>query len=245
LSAIIHSPCMIEEQIKFYDAASADYSQKRYEGKMLSYIHYIFRKRLSIFLEMFQGALPKEKKHLILEIGCADGIVVREILTKFSNSVEKITGLDVSPGMIERAKVLTKDTRADFVLRGDEQGTYDIVMELGVHVSDLEKEISYINSLLKPGGLFFYSNVGRKSSFTRIKLKNAPHVSDYMTYAEMDVVLLKHFEIVDSKAYGLFIPKLWAFPMIARILQPLFDLIVRPFAPELFHEKIYLLRKKR
>jgi SAM-dependent methyltransferase len=230
---------------QFYDSESDQYSKKRYEGLLSTYTQFLFRKRLEIFLGMFKQ-IAGQRKVSLLDIGCADGIVINRIQRAFPQSTHKVVGIDISPQMIAQARESIKDPRASFYLRNEApQEMYGVILELGVHVENLEDEIQYVKNHLVNGGYFIYSVAGRDSLHARIKLQNAAYVKDYRSYADAERILSEHFEIVDSQAYGFFIPKLWSIPPLARVLQPIIDSILRGITPSLFHEKIYLLRDKR
>jgi 2-polyprenyl-3-methyl-5-hydroxy-6-metoxy-1,4-benzoquinol methylase len=231
------------ESKKFYDAESSKYSEKRYEGALLTYTQYLFRTRLKIFLETMRKIVRPNLS--LLEIGCADGVIMGKVDTTFSGMFQKLKGIDISPLMIQVASEHYRDPRFSFVLREQEsEENFDVIIELGVHVEKMEEEIKYVVSHLKSGGHFIFSVAGKKSLHARIKIPNAPYVKDYVAYSEADKIIGEKFDIVLTKTYGFFIPKIWKFPSIARIVQPVADSVLRPFVPELFHEKIYFLRLK-
>jgi len=235
----------LDNQISFYDKESVYYTKKRYAPVTESYTQYIFKIRLAIFLsflERIEKDLPKNAT--IFEIGCADGVVFKAIEKKFPERFSRFVGMDISPKMIEEAKKQNDNPRAIFCVRNDTPSEqFDIVIELGVHASDLQTESQYVSDHLKPGGYFFYSYAGSESIYRRIKLKDVAYAEEYQPYAAYESILRKFFEIRYEKVYGLFVPKLWKFPSIARALQPVIDVILERFVPELFHEKLYVLVK--
>ena len=232
---------------QYYDKESSSYSHKRYDGQLLTYVQFLFRQRLSIFLDYLTTILSDKTDNLsLIEIGCADGIIIRKVLEYFPERWERIVGLDISEEMLKEARRRTNNPLVFFQIRnGEGLRPTDIVIRLGVHTPNLEEEIEYIKKILKPGGYVFYSVGSKKSLHVRFKLKNAPYVKDYLTYNKYDERFSKEFDLVNSKVYGFFVPKLWTFPNIARVVQPIFEFIFRHFTPELYHEKIYLLRLKR
>jgi len=231
--------------IVFYDRESAYYSDKRYATVTESYTQYIFKIRLAIFLsflERIEKDLPKNAT--IFEIGCADGVVFKAIEKRFPGRFSRLVGMDISPKMIEEAKKQNDNPRAIFCLRNDTPSEqFDIVIELGVHASDLQTESQYVSDHLKPGGYFFYSYAGSESIYRRIKLKDVAYAEEYQPYAAYESILRKFFEIRCAKVYGLFVPKLWKFPRVARVVQPVADDLFRHLVPNLFHEKLYVLVK--
>jgi len=236
---------MIEETQLYYDKESQSYSRKRYHGALISYTQYVFRKRLALFLNLFNRVLKDDKAVSVFEIGCADGIVLKSLRQHFGDKVGDMIGLDVSPAMIREAQDSNSDKKTSYLLRGHESDQkYDVVVELGVHVDKLRDEIAYVKSHLAADGYVFYSAAGRHSLHARFKRRDDPYVNDYLSYKKTEELLTGEFEIVDSVAYGLFVPKLWAVPALGRFIQPVVDFLVRPFNSSLFHEKMYLLKSR-
>jgi hypothetical protein len=89
-----------------------------------------------------------------------------------------------------------------------------------------------------------YSSAGKNSLHAKIKLTDKKYAEDYLSYPEYEAIISKYFNVVSSEIYGLFIPKLWVFPRLARKIQPTLEIMFRRILPNLFHEKIYLLKKK-
>ncbi|MFZ2522097.1 MAG: class I SAM-dependent methyltransferase [Minisyncoccia bacterium] len=234
-----------ESTIDYYDNQSGQYSQKRYEGKTETYFQFLFKRRRQIFLG-FIASLGDFKDFRLFEIGCADGVLIKKILQKMPNSFSKIVGIDISPKMLEKARATTADSRVSYFLRGEEDFSikYNLVLEVGVHVSDLLTEVKFVSNKLSVGGYFIYSTAGKNSLHARIKLRDKDYAKEYITYFKCEEILNRYFEIISSQGYGLFIPKLWAVPALARVVQPIAEALFRKILPNLFHEKIYLLRKK-
>jgi SAM-dependent methyltransferase len=237
---------MIQDTVDFYEKESGHYTAKRYPEITTSYTQYLFKKRLKIFL-VFLIKIEKDlpQNATILEIGCADGVLFKAIEEKFPNRFSKLVGTDISPKMIEEARRQNTNTRASFCLRDElRPEKFDLVIELGVHPFDLDGELNYVSGYLNSKGYFFYNLGGLKSLYARFKLKDKPYIKDYKTYSLYEKFLSKYFSIEASQVYSLFIPWLWKIPFVGRSLQPVFDFVFRGITPELFHEKIYLLKKK-
>jgi SAM-dependent methyltransferase len=231
--------------VDFYNKESSQYSEKRYNSLTETYFQFLFKRRRQLFLD-FVGRISKllDGAHA-LEIGCADGVIVKKLLQKFPNSFASITGIDISPKMIEEASRTTEDSRAAYFVRGDEPDTtYEMIIELGVHAHNFEGEMQYISNHLKTSGYLIYSASGKNSLHAKIKLQTAAYRKDYLSYSGYEKIIQKYFSIVATVPYGLFVPKLWAFPRIARVMQPVLEALLRNIFPGLFHEKIYLLKKK-
>ncbi len=234
-----------EATIDFYDKQSEQYSRKRYEGRTETYFQFLFKKRRKLFLDFVSQIAPSLHNASGLEIGCADGVIVKKLLQKLPQSFSKIVGLDISPKMIDQAKRTTTDPKAEYYLRGEEPAqNYDLIIELGVHSEVFENEMKYIAEKLNISGYFIHSVSGYSSLHAKIKLQNAHYRQDYLSYSEYEEIIKKYFKVVDAKSYGLFVPKLWSLPFLARVFQPIFEILFNKITPSFFHERIYLLQKK-
>ena len=232
--------------VQFYNSESTVYSQKRYEGRVLTYVQYFFRRRCNLLFRILDRVISDQKGLTLIDIGCADGIVTRKIDERFPGTFSLLTGVDISPLMIEKARRLEYDSRISFFLKDTTPDMfYDIALGLGyVSGAILENEIMFAKKHLVYQGYYICSLTAKNSLHARFKLKNAPYRADYRSYDEYRSMLLAHFDILAEIPYGLFIPKLWALPVIGRLLQPFFEIICAHIVPNLFHEKIYLLKLK-
>jgi SAM-dependent methyltransferase len=230
----------------YYDRESANYSLKRYEGEVDSYIKYLFVSRLNIFLNFIEKTLSKKTDNKMLEIGCADGVVLQAVNKRFPVTFSQLVGIDISAGMIEEAHK-KKAPNMNFYLRGEEPIgiLYDYLVELGVHVEDVPAELEAGSLLLVDGGYYIYSFASQNSLITKLKPKIESYDRDYPSYKDYEKIIAKHFEIIDKVPYGLFVPKLWAWPSFGRFCQSKIDRVIRLFGSELFHEQIYLLKKRK
>lgn len=239
----------MKRDIEFYNKESDNYFKKRYLGEIDNFIKYFFNKRLSLFLNFFKNELEssfKDKKIRILDIGCADGYVISEAYKINPQRVLKITGEDTSPKMIEKAKELffQKDV-FNFCLREKyKEDKFDLIVELGVPISDWKEEFEYVNQKLDNNGVYIFSTPGSKRSLYSL-LKRDFHVEKPMSFKEFDLLVKEFFYIEDSQIYAFFVPKLWKFPKLARLIQPIIEKIFFLIFPNFFHEKIYLLKKKK
>ncbi len=230
---------------QFYDNASSEYSSKRYKGITSSYIQFFFKRRLSLTLIVLSELIKGKEKLRLLEAGCADGIIIDTILKVFPENFVNCVGTDISPGMIEAANKRNTNKNIKYFLKeGGESGYFDFVLALGfLSPSIFDIEFAYIKKNLKPGGFVILSLASKNSIYTKLKLQKEKYIKDYWSHEEYEEYLKKDFEIVSTRPYGFFIPKLWAFPGIAKHIQPLVEDIMKFIAPNLFHEKLYVLRK--
>jgi 2-polyprenyl-3-methyl-5-hydroxy-6-metoxy-1,4-benzoquinol methylase len=236
----------------YYDKASYEYSNKRYSVVSKSYIQFFFKRRLDIILRYIEKDylkninISEDKKLRILEDGCADGVVIESILKNFPNIFSECIGIDISPEMIKTARIKNKLNNVSYYMKGTEVSSlFDIILAVGfVSPSLFEEEFAYIRKHLNKNGIIIISLASKKSLYTILKLKDKEYVKDYWTHGDYKSLLEKEFKVIDSIPCGFFIPKLWSLPTLARIIQPIVENIMRHIAPDLFHEKLYILKNK-
>lgn len=236
-----------KEVIDFYNKESENYSRKRYEGQILTYTQFMFRRRFSIALSYIERLVNKDNKINIFEMACADGVLLRKIFLTFPGSISRSVGMDISDSMVLKARELSLgfDNMSYFVKDEIDPGLFDVILGLGyVSTPIIHEEFLYVNQHLVKGGYYICSLPGRLSLQARIKLRDKEYAKSYLTYEEYEKIILNYFEIVSSDVYGFFVPKLWAIPFLARSLQPIVEVFFKRFSPNLYHEKIYLLRKR-
>lgn len=147
-----HTVRQAEDVRAFFDDAARDYRESH--GDALS----LFRDRL----QLLRTLLPQECGGLLVEIGCGPG----QHLLALAEHFERAIGLDLSPGMIERAEQLRRRhplrARIAFAVDPAERlatlapGTVDALMCVGAfeHMLDRERVLRQIRRVLKPGGRF-------------------------------------------------------------------------------------------
>lgn len=228
----------------FYNKEGAVYSAKRYPKEDTDFNHFFFKTRRRILMRLLGDIVRERKGDLsLLEVGCADGVVIREINHKYP-TISPLTGIDISPAMIEQARILALGTPIEFFVRGEEAvRLVDIVIEVGViNLTDMDTEIRFALQHLPKGGYYICSLAARTSLRSRFKVAKGDF-QNHLTFPEYESILRRHFDIVQAETYGLFIPFLWKVPAVARLVQPICEICFRRFVPALFHEKIYLLRR--
>lgn len=233
----------------FYDKESSFYSIKRYEGVADTYTKFFFKKRQQVLLSFIKSICIKDNEKLsLIDIGCADGVVTQEIDNTFPESFEKIIGIDVAPKMIEEAQKKNLKPNISFFVRGEEDVAlkYDVALEVGfLNPTLFDQEFPFIKNILKENGYFICSVAAKQSIHSILKMRDKEYVKTYFNYNEYEKVFNDHFEVIRSEPYGLFIPKLWAFPNVANVIQPFLESILKFLTPGLFQEKLYLLKKRR
>jgi len=231
----------------FYNYESEKYSRKRYEGITESYGQFLFKNRRKIVLDLLSKVIGDKQDLLLLDIACADGVISKAIDNSFPNTFSKFVGTDIAPRMIDVAKRnFSEDSRFSFFIKNTCPITrFDIVLGLGYLSAPIfDTEMDFLMMRIKPGGYYLCTLSPNNSLFAKIKLKNSPLIVGYRTYPEYKKMLSRYFEIIEEVPSGFFIPKLWSFPAIARLVQPIMEKLFKNIFPNLFHEKVYLLRKK-
>lgn len=235
-----------QKDTAFYNKESENYTSKRYPAKSTDYVHAFFKKRLDI-VEVFVGSiLAQNKNPKLLEVGCADGIVLKRLKNKFSNLISSYKGIDISSGMIDVAKKLNpgialevRDPKECF---GDEK--QNIILEVGVlNYADFDKDIDCAAKALDGGGYFVCSIAGKSSLWDRMR-KSETGFANFRTYNEYEKSFLNDFEIVSKKGVGVFIPGIWKVPALARVIQSIIENVISPIVPWLCHEKVYVLKRR-
>lgn len=237
---------MIKDQ-DFYNKESAYYSPKRYPEQASNYVQFFFKRRLEVTIGMLKGAevVSIDSNRRLLEIGCADGVVMRAIAKEMEGSFSSMVGIDTAPEMIDTAEVLTPDQRLKFFERGQEPAAekFDAIVEIGVaNYADAVVELAYISAHLAEGGVCVLSIAGTGSLNSRVS--GGEGYRHFLSYGEYEKKIRKLFTIDRVTPVGLRLPLLWHLPILARIIQPFLEVCLAPFAPGLFHEKVYLLKKK-
>ena len=230
----------------FYDKASVNYSNQRYEGSPGSFIQFFFQRRLKHVLFLIGKHMKGNINQILIEDGCADGVVAQAVAVYYPNIFSKVIGTDISPGMITAAQGLNKNPRASFRLKSGlaTDTKADVVLAVGfVSPGIFADEFSFIKSHLAKDGIVIISLASRNSPYAKLKLQDKEVTRDYWTFKAYENFLAKDFIIIDSIPYGIFIPKLWAFPALGRIIQPILEAAFS-FFPSLFHETLYVLKQK-
>ena len=229
---------------EFYDIISPHYSRDRYLSGVTNAVQYSYAKRLNIVRAFVGRALDGVRDAHILDIGTADGYVLRHVYDDNSSAIEVMVGNDIAPKMLVEARNQSEGYPVVFVLRGQEpSGQYDLVLEIGVHTHDLDAELEWIVSHLKPGGCVVLTVANRDSLFTRMKLTSKPYIGDYHSFNQYEHILMGRFDLVCQRTFGIFIPKLWVLPLFfARPIQNAAEWISERLIPNAMHERVYLLR---
>lgn len=230
----------------FYDKESSKYSGKRYGTSPRSYSQFFFQERLKHVVALVGKHVRGKTGQVLIEDGCADGVVAQAVYKRYPQVFSKVIGTDISPGMIEEAKNLNKIPELSFFVKRELpfEIKANIILAVGfVSPGIFEDEFSFIRDHLAVSGIIIVSLVAGNSLHAHFKLKDKEIAQDYLSFKEYETFLRKDYVILDAVPYGFFIPKLWAWPVLGRILQPIFEIVGRIF-PALFHETLYVIKKK-
>lgn len=259
--ADISSKTVVVKDRDFYDKESAKYSDKRYPKTSTDYTHFFFKKRLSVTLNVLEKIISSRTKihssgrpipPSLLEVGCADGIVLRAAYDRFGHAISSYEGIDASPGMVEAARKKQAGTPIAFSVRdphgpfmlGPKGAKKDIIIETGVlNYADFDEDIKRVRETISGDGYYICSVAGKGSLDDRFK-KSGHGFDNFMTYGEYESRLRQDLDIISVHLVGLRIPLIWRLPILARAIQPIMETVMAPIAPGLFHEKVYVLKKR-
>ncbi|MDX2054417.1 MAG: class I SAM-dependent methyltransferase [Polyangiaceae bacterium] len=133
-----------QENRAYYDAFSKNYERVRGANDPGGY-HELLDELESEFVRRFGAGKD------VLEVGCGTGLVLDRI-ARFAKSAK---GLDLSPGMLEKARergldvVLGSATALPFA-----DNSFDVVCSFKVlaHIKDIELAVSELTRVVRPGG---------------------------------------------------------------------------------------------
>jgi 2-polyprenyl-3-methyl-5-hydroxy-6-metoxy-1,4-benzoquinol methylase len=229
---------------EFYNKESTVYSEKRYPKVATSYTQFFFKERLKHTLLELQKNTVGIHECSLFEIGCADGIVLKEIHDAFGNAYSPMVGIDISPGMIAAAKEkfgtlgITFKTRQEYT----DTRTFDAVIEIGViNYANLTEELEYIAKHINPTGVAIISLAGTGSLWDKTR-KSDTGFATFLSYHDYEAEIAKRFTIVKAIPVGLPLPVIWRAPAVARVVEGILETLFRPILPNLFHEKVYVLK---
>ena len=141
----------------------------------------------------------------ILDLGCGTGISSTLFLQKNYN----ITGIDISPGMIEKAKLkqfknlFCQSLEDPLPLNKD---SFDAVLILGVleFINDTKQLFTRINTVLKPGGIVgvtFPKNKPEIETEIKVKSYSDKDIEKLVSGAGFQIIEIKEFLGYESLEY--------------------------------------------
>lgn len=147
--------------------------------------------------------VASHKPDVIMDIATGTGDLVIKMAQQTKAS--KLIGLDISPGMLEVGKIKVKDEklndRIEMVVGDSENLKYSdasidaVTVSYGVrNFEDLEKGLSEILRVLRPGGILVILETSVPTSF--------PYKQGYYLYSNLIVPTLGKLFSKDKTAYG-------------------------------------------
>ena len=130
---------------QYYDAFSADYERQRGENDPGGY-HELLDELEAGYVGRYGAGRD------VLEVGCGTGLVLVRI-REFARSAR---GVDLSPGMLERARARGLDVQlGSATALPFEANQFDVTCSFKVlaHVPDIEKALSEMARVTRPGGM--------------------------------------------------------------------------------------------
>lgn len=151
-----------DTEIEKFSAIASKWWDKSSEFKTLHDINPI---RLNWILSNINKPLKDIK---LIDIGCGGGILTESLV---SSGITDVTGIDLAKESITVAKLhsLESGLKINYLVESAEdhaishKQNYDVVtcMELLEHVPNPQSLIEAISTLLKPGGIAFFSTINR------------------------------------------------------------------------------------
>jgi ubiquinone/menaquinone biosynthesis C-methylase UbiE len=177
----------MKDNRSYYDDFAAWYERERHDG------YHAMIDSLQV-----EVARPLAEGRDVLELGCGTGMILKELHPVARNAV----GIDISPGMLAQAQarglnvVVGSATDLPF-----EDESFDMVCSFKVlaHIEDIERAMSEVGRVLRPGGVAALEFYNKRSLRTLIKhLKPASAVSEQTNDEQ---VFTRYDDIDDVKGY--------------------------------------------
>ncbi|MBV8792824.1 MAG: methyltransferase domain-containing protein [Pseudolabrys sp.] len=173
-----------------FDQYAGDFDRALVEG--LSY------RAPQLLLDAVKATGVRMKFGSVLDLGCGTGLTG----TAFRPFCDWLVGVDLSAGMIEKARTKDLYDRLDEAdigefLRGEGSANYQLVLsgDVFVYLPYLEPTFTLVAAVLAPGGLFAFTTETHEGNgaILRDTLRYAhgePHVRDALRDAKLDLVSL-------------------------------------------------------
>jgi ubiquinone/menaquinone biosynthesis C-methylase UbiE len=134
-----------DENRAYYDAFSAEYEAERGDNDPGGY-HDLLDELETGFVERF----AREKD--VLEVGCGTGL----LLLRMQRFAKSVRGVDLSPGMLEKAKARGLDVLVGSATElpfGNDNFDVTCSFKVLAHVPEIEKALDEMARVTRPGGV--------------------------------------------------------------------------------------------
>jgi ubiquinone/menaquinone biosynthesis C-methylase UbiE len=134
-----------DDNRRYYDAFSADYERKRGQNDPGGY-HELLDELEAGYVQRFGQGLD------VLEVGCGTGLILQRV-GQFARSAR---GVDLSPGMLEKARARGLDVAlASATALPFPDNQFDVTCSFKVlaHVPEIEKALAEMARVTRPGGM--------------------------------------------------------------------------------------------
>lgn len=190
-----------------------------------------WQRRCALFREFIGNSGKK-----VLEIGCGTGLFTGEI----SKTTNKITAIDLSPTLLDRAKQRVDTPNVDFRVENAyntsfENFSFDCIVGSSIlHHLDIDRAIPEFYRLLKPNGGIMFTEpnmlnpqiaMERNIPFMRKRMNNSPDETAFFRWRLRKQLITAGFEHVNI------IPFDFLHPAVPKFLIPL----AKPIASCLEH----------
>ncbi len=185
------------------------------------------------FLDELESSIvrPYAKDKEVLEAGCGTGLIMMRLV----DDAKRLVGVDLSEGMLERAKQKGLDVlQADLSELPFEDDSFDTVYSFKVlaHVEKIEQALAEMDRVVRPGGhlvLEFYNTMSLR--FFVKKLKQPGKISETRTendvYTRFDTLpeILRmapsHWKLKKIRGARVFTPytKVFEWPVVSLAVQ--------------------------
>jgi ubiquinone/menaquinone biosynthesis C-methylase UbiE len=171
----------------YYDDFAAWYENERHHG------YHAMLDRLQVEI-----ATSFCRDREVLEIGCGTGMILKDI----APIARRAVGIDISPGMLEKARARGLDVvegSATALPFADESFDAAYSFKVLAHVEDIRTAMSEVSRVLRPGGiaaLEFYNKRSIRYAIKRFKRPNkvSEKTNDHEVYTRYD-------DLDDVKSY--------------------------------------------
>jgi ubiquinone/menaquinone biosynthesis C-methylase UbiE len=168
---------------QYYDAFSADYERERGQNDPGGYHELLDELEASYVRRFGQG---KD----VLEVGCGTGLV----LLRLREFARRATGVDLSPGMLEKAQQRGLDVKLGSATELPfENDQFDVTCSFKVlaHVPEIEKALAEMARVTRPGGVVlaeFYNPFSLRGLAKRLGPagKIAPGANEHDVFTRFD-----------------------------------------------------------